>query len=1152
MNFIQVMRVMKISMFLMTFCLLQLSAATFGQRLTIRKTNSTIPEILLEIRSQTGYDFFYKTGLFDNSPKVNMVIINASLEEVLKRCLESNGFNYGIKDKIVTIKSYKENSSVNGLNHVSQQIQKGRVVKASDESGIPGVTVHVIGTKLSTSTNQNGSFSINIPASAEKLSFSILGYKKQIVSIQPGQEIKIRLEFAVEQIDAVEVTIQARRKLDTEVAVLEERRKSGIVQDAISAQQIERTASITTSQALQRVSGVTVTDDKYIAVRGLGDRSVIGQLNGVRLASSDPDRSSVPLDLVPASLLDNVTVYKTVTPDLPADAAGGIVELKTKSIPDKQTLTIGIQQGNNTNIGIGGQVNSFFNSDMGFFSQKINQKYLSKEFLDLNKQYPGGLTQIQQFIAGANNEAERVDEVNRINQIMKKFDPILTTSYKKAQLDGIYSISYGNSFKLFDHHKIGVIASASYYGRSTDIVDGELNQYSIYQGIITGSPFIHQSRTIPSHITPNMPKFGKYVGYSENTGTQVLNYGLLTGISYRFSAQHEIGLQYLYSKGAETQATNLNGQYQYVVGFSGPIYNRTYSLKQTKRKFNTFNLQGEHKFGKSEYSPTFSYNMASSIANHNNPDYRFVNIAEFRPEGGGFYPGPIVNGLPSYFGTDAHYALISGYVRGYGPYGLIQADPNGRRYRNLTENNYNYKANLTLPFKLLDNLQKLKVGVNYLYRDRTFEEFVLNLPGSNFASNKQYPLYKVNGNLNQLVGLDQVGVHIASPTSGEGAPLVNGFLYNSLKSPNNYKGFYETNAFFGMLDLKPSSTIRLTGGVRFEKTDIQSKVDTAGVYIDPSIAASGVNAVYVNPVSKYKESYRPFYSVNLIYTFKDNMNFRAAYNTSLARPEIREMTNVFEFDPFVQALVVGNPNLKNQRARALDFRWEWFPNKGEVIAVSLFEKQIYNQLEKVFILNSQGTNSQFPEFPTIAFQNNPSKGQVWGIELEVVKNLGDFYGPLQDVMFGANVTLVQSDVEKTKERIDAARVIDRQSPRNSPLFEQAPYSINAYLNYTLAKTGTDATLTFNMVGERLIQVNMDGTPDLYSNPVSMLDFVVSQKITPRLKFKGYFKNILNPAFEETYNNAGTGSTFYGKKYVRRSYTKGSDWMIGLSYDLFKN
>jgi outer membrane receptor protein involved in Fe transport len=280
------------------------------------------------------------------------------------------------------------------------------------------------------------------------------------------------------------------------------------------------------------------------------------------------------------------------------------------------------------------------------------------------------------------------------------------------------------------------------------------------------------------------------------------------------------------------------------------------------------------------------------------------------------------------------------------------------------------------------------------------------------------------------------------------------------------------------------------------------------------------------------------------------MNLRLAYNTTLARPEIREMTNVFDFDPFQQALVVGNPSLINQHTRSYDFRWEWFPHTREVLAVSLFGKQIDNQLEKVFALNTAGTSATFPEFPTISYRNNPNRGKVWGVELEVVKDLGRITSVLQNFYAGTNISLVQSDVVKTNERLEAARIIDRQSPKNSPLFEQAPYSINAYINYTNQKSGSDVSVNFNMVGERLIQISMDGTPDVYSNPVEMLDLVWSQKITRRLLFKGYAKNLLNAAFEETYNNPGTGSTFYGNKYIRRSYKRGTEWMAGFTYQLF--
>lgn len=1030
----------------------------------------------------------------------------------------------------------------------SAHIFKGHITDAKTGRPVAYVEIYAQESGVSATTDANGDFSLRAPKAQALLIFSKAGYASQVITGNAYTSMDLHLQPDNRTLSGV--TVSSRRRMNNEAAILNERQHAAVVSDGISAENIEKTASITTAQALQRVSGVTITDDKYVAVRGLGDRSVIGELNGIRLASSDPDRSTIPLDLVPANLLDNIVVYKTITPDKPADASGGIVELKTRSIPAKQTLTITAQTGTNSNIGLGGQVNSFYNSDMGFGGNKIKNHDLRPEFLSLDKQYPGGLSQLQQLAATAKNDPALLSEINRVNTVLHQLDPVLTTRYKKAALNGIYNITYGNAFSVFRNHQLGLILSGSYYNRSTDIAGGQLNQYSIYQGVMTGNPSIDESRNVPAYITPNTPNLGKYVGYHENTGTQTLNYGWLGGLAYRFNPNHEISFQYMGSYGGETQATSLSGQYAYVTGRNGPVYSNIYSLRQTYRTFNTYNLQGEHKFSDGKYAPRLSYNAASSRATQDDPDYRFVNLADYRPNGGGIYalPTPDINGT-RYMGVTDYYSLVSGYVNGFGPYGKIQADPNGRRFRHLGETNYNYKADITLPFGIRGLEQAFKTGVNYLYRERSFGENVLSLPGSNFSALKQYPLYLAYGNLDRLVGYDQIGIHIPAGSSPEGTPLTSGFLYNTRKSPNNYLGFYETSAFYGMLDLHPLKTLRLTGGVRFEKTNIQSKVDTSGIYIDPSLSEGGINLVYTNPVSKYITSYKPYYSANMTYSPREAMNFRLAYATSLARPEIRELTNVFEFDPFQQALVVGNPKLVNQQTQSYDFRWEWFPNKGEVLAASLFAKEISNQLEKVFIQHSDGVNALYPEFPTVAYQNNPNRGHVWGIELEVVKNLGILSRHLRYFSLGSNVMIASSNVRKNTERLDAARIIDRQSPDRSPLFEQAPYSINTFLNYTNTKTGTDITGTFNLVGERLIQVNMDGSPDLYSRPMPVLDLVFSQKLG-RFVLKGYAKNILNSAYEEVYSNPGTGGKYYGTRYVRRSYRRGTEYMLGLTYNLF--
>lgn len=89
-----------------------------------------------------------------------------------------------------------------------------------------------------------------------------------------------------------------------------------------------------------------------------------------------------------------------------------------------------------------------------------------------------------------------------------------------------------------------------------------------------------------------------------------------------------------------------------------------------------------------------------------------------------------------------------------------------------------------------------------------------------------------------------------------------------------------------------------------------------------------------------------------------------------------------------------------------------------------------------------------------------------------------------------------------------------------------------------------------MVGERLIQINLTGEPDLYTRPAAMLDLVFSQRLNKRITFKGYVKNILDPSIKTVYANPETGGKWYGKEYINRSYKRGSEIMMGFTYNLY--
>lgn len=616
-----------------------LSALAQEPRLDVEVEHQPLSAVFQLIRKNTNYLVNYSEHEVNADIRVTVRLKQATVPEILTAALKGTGYEF-----IRNANAWIIRRKTGGVEKKERPARALTIVVTDTKSGaaIGGVSINLQGTGISTMTDADGRANLRFIDSPAVLVLTSVGYAILTIPVDAGATtLNVKMNRDMKSLGSV--TVEARRKINNEAALLNDRKNAAVVSDGISAQQIERTASITTTQALQRVSGVTITDDKYVAIRGLGDRSVIAELNGVRLSSSDPDRSAIPLDLIPANLLDNIVVYKTETPDKPADAAAGIVELKTKSIPSGKTLSITAQTGWNSNIGIGGKVNSFYNSDMGTFGQKIGHHDLKVDFLGLSKQYPGGLSQIQQMVAGSINDPSTQKEVNRINNIMHNgFDPVLTTRYKNAPMNTIFSITYGNSLQVFHRHQLGLIAGASYYSRSTDVYGSTLNQYSIYQGLLTGSPYIDKNspRIIPNYVTPNNINLGKYVGYHENTGVQTLNYGFLGGLSYRFNANHEISMQYMGSQGGETQATSLYGQYQYTRGLSGPVYSNIYSLKQTYRTLNTFNLQGEHKLWNGTYAPRLSYNGATSKSTQNDPDYRFVNLADYRPAGGGYISVP--------------------------------------------------------------------------------------------------------------------------------------------------------------------------------------------------------------------------------------------------------------------------------------------------------------------------------------------------------------------------------------------------------------------------------------------------------------------------------------------------------------------------------
>src|SRR5688572_30988115 len=213
----------------------------------------------------------------------------------------------------------------------------GRIVDAETGRGISDAGIQVVGTTMGVMSGVEGRYALgSIPAGTMTLQVRLIGYQPKTVTglqLDAGATLEqdISLSPATVQLEMTVVTADAERG-SVNAALDAQRNATGIV-NAVTSEQIQKSPDGDAAQAVQRVSGVTVQDGKYVFVRGLGERYTTTALNGTRIPSPEPERKVVPLDLFPASLIQSVTTSKNFTADQPGDFSGAQVDIRTREFP---------------------------------------------------------------------------------------------------------------------------------------------------------------------------------------------------------------------------------------------------------------------------------------------------------------------------------------------------------------------------------------------------------------------------------------------------------------------------------------------------------------------------------------------------------------------------------------------------------------------------------------------------------------------------------------------------------------------------------------------------------------------------------------------------------------------------------------------------
>jgi hypothetical protein len=219
--------------------------------------------------------------------------------------------------------------SVSFISVAAQGILKGVVTDKADEKPLIAANVVLKGTTIGTVTNLTGEYIFPLREGTHTIQISYIGYgtQEESVTIKNNEttELNVGLSAVAIQGEEVVVTMQARGQL----AAVNQQLRSNQIINVVSADRIRELPDENAAQAISRLPGIHLAGSKVV-IRGVEPKLNKILINGVEMPSTEAENRSTDLGMISANMLSGIEVYKTLTPDMEADAIGGVVNLRLR------------------------------------------------------------------------------------------------------------------------------------------------------------------------------------------------------------------------------------------------------------------------------------------------------------------------------------------------------------------------------------------------------------------------------------------------------------------------------------------------------------------------------------------------------------------------------------------------------------------------------------------------------------------------------------------------------------------------------------------------------------------------------------------------------------------------------------------------------
>ena len=881
----------------------------------------------------------------------------------------------------------------------------GTVLDSKTGETLPGATALIEGTGKGISADFDGKFMLSgVPVGKVTLVISYISYNtKKIAGIEVKAndvtDISVLLDASTSQ-DLTEVEVVVTLNKENNTALILQQKNNASVSDGISSETIKKTPDRNTSDVIKRISGATIQDNKFAIIRGMSDRYNAAFINGAPLPSSESDKKAFSFDIFPANLLDNIVILKTATPDMPGDFAGGVIQINTKSIPEKNAQSISISTGYN-------QQTTFKD-----FRTYKGGKYDWLGIDDGTRGDPKGIPETKLFSADKLDQIEYAKKVNYDWSLQsKKTMPNFNLQYSLANVGKLFKKEAGSIFALT-------------YNSTNNIFATNRREFEEQGGIYD---------------------VAKTRDYIDTTYSNAILASALWNLAYKFNGNNQIGFKNLFSINSEDRVITRRGSQDIVT----QTWERSTVRWFVQNQIYSTQLNGDHYFEPAKIK--FKWVAGYSDIKRETPNLRRMTY---------------VKNSPLEDDSVKYNAVI-------GTTGTGAANAGTMIFNTTKEKMQSIRYDVSRAFKLGDKTKhEVLVGGNHIFRDRIFYARLLG-----------YTMYRKNSSLIENTDLKFLDESVIFAPENIGiqdnpGPRDGGFkLSEATTEKDNYAASSMLNAGYITLDSRLFDKLRFIYGARVESYRQRLSVTLFG-----EEKISDTTVVDILP------------SINAVYSVTEKTNIRLSFYQTVSRPEFRELA-AFNFLDFNTTFnISGNPSLTRAKIDNYDARFEWYPGAGQVISVSGFYKKITNAVEQAIDASAQIKGLTFVN---VALVEN------LGVELEYRFKLSTLFN--NDSSKFLSKTTLFSNFAYIKSEVDVSKIIDAE-PR--PLQGQSPYIINAGIQYLDNDKDWGVSLSYNVIGRRIVLVGGESEPSYWETPRHVIDFQLAKTFKKRFEIKFNIRDIL--------------------------------------------